>query len=56
VIALKQYFNLCRGSGFKGFVSKKISSISPGERTFQFQIKTFSAEDFKIIRVVLFMV
>jgi hypothetical protein len=51
VIALKQFFNLCRGSGLKGVCSLKISSISPGERTFQFQIKQ---KILQIIRVARF--
>jgi tRNA(Ile)-lysidine synthase TilS/MesJ len=42
-------FNLCRGSGLKGVCSlKKFQVFHQGEGLFQFQIKTFSAEDFKL--------
>lgn len=43
-------FNLCRGSGLKGVCSlKKFQVFNQEEKDlFQFQIKTFSAEDFKI--------
>jgi tRNA(Ile)-lysidine synthase len=39
-------FNLCRGSGLKGVCSLKKFQVFHGGKGFQFQIKTFSAEDF----------